>query len=164
MSESSVSPATGDSSAPVRPTLSDMRNFLEQMQEYGHGLDEWHLTREAMERVLKLAIKAEEAAIVMRLSDLSKRCAPSEIVDNCCPLCGPASAPSATPRSAAADLGKLVEGWQAEEDAVNRDAARYRWLRDVADTWVVGPIVGDPSTFNDYAPGEMDALIDEARK
>lgn len=58
--KSSASPATGDSSEPVRPTLSDMRNFLEQMHEYGHGLDEWHLTREAMERVLKLAIKAEE--------------------------------------------------------------------------------------------------------
>lgn len=58
--EGDAQSATGDSSEPVRPTLSDIRNFLEQMHEYGHGLDEWHLTREAMERVLKLAIKAEE--------------------------------------------------------------------------------------------------------
>lgn len=51
-------------------------------------------------------------------------------------VAAPVSFPSATPRSAAADLGKLVEGWQAEEDAVNRDAARYRWLNK-ADNFII---------------------------
>lgn len=99
------------------------------------------------------AIFASDTHEMIDLSLIKPDEAPGQYVE-------PLFARSATPRSATTDLGKLVEGWQAEEDAVNRDAARYRWLRDAP----TGDQLNDITDAYWESPEDFDETVDKAMK
>ena len=44
---------------------------------------------------------------------------------------------------------------------LEQDAARYRWLRDIATDWQIGKCA-NPDLYPDYGPGELDSEIDAA--